>query len=209
MPLESPTTMVRPAGSTSTAVSASPSPRMTPTAAGLRRSAASRLSRVAGVSSRATPCRASRSERSSADSLAACGAEPLRLCGLRLLARSVLPVQRGQRRAGREDQQGEHAREREPHAAACALARGPPRVEELVLGGVELGLVRAAPLERRGEPCAAIELAAVAPARVPVARRLREVALQTPALGILLEPTAEARPLAQQRLVGDLDRCPR
>ena len=206
MPLESPTAMVRPAGSTSMALRASPSPRMTPTAAGLRRSAASRLSRVAGVSSRATPWRASRSERSSAASLAASRAEPLRLCGLRLLPRPVLPVQRGQRRPAGEHHEGEHAGEHEPYPAAGALARGLPGVKERVLGGVELGLVRAAPLERGRQPPTAVELARVAAAGVPVARRLGELPLQAPALGVLLEPAAQTRPLAQQRFVGDLDR---
>ena len=32
------------------------------------------------------------------------------------------------------------------------------------------------------------------------------MALHTPALGVLLEPAAQARPLAQERLVCDLDR---
>ena len=81
-----------------------------------------------------------------------------------------------------------------------------PASRNCVLGGVELGLVRAAPLECGREPRTAVELAAVAAARVPVARRLGEVALQAPALGVLLEPAAQTRPLAQQRLVGDLDR---
>ena len=44
-------------------------------------------------------------------------------------------------------------------------------------------------------------------AGVPVARRDRQVVVQTPALGVLVEPAAQPRPLAQERLVGDLRRA--
>ena len=62
------------------------------------------------------------------------------------------------------------------------------------------------PVERRGQPRAAVELAAVAAARLPVARGVDQVLVQAAALGVLLEPAAQARPLAQQRLVRDLER---
>ena len=60
------------------------------------------------------------------------------------------------------------------------------------------------PVERGGQPRAAVELGRVAAAVVPLARRDAEVVVQAAALGVLLEPAAQARPLAQQRLVGDL-----
>ena len=63
----------------------------------------------------------------------------------------------------------------------------------------------ARPVQRRGQPRAAVELAAVAAAGVPLARGVAEVMVQAPALGVLLEPAAQPRPLAQQRLVRDLD----
>ena len=61
------------------------------------------------------------------------------------------------------------------------------------------------PVERRGQPRAAVELARVAAARVPLACGAAELVVQVAALGVLLEPAAQARPLAQQRLVRDLD----
>ena len=62
-----------------------------------------------------------------------------------------------------------------------------------------------APVECGGEACAAVELALIAPGRVPFGRRLGDVAAQPASFGVLLDPLAQARPLAQQRLVGDLD----
>ena len=58
-----------------------------------------------------------------------------------------------------------------------------------------------------GEARAAVELARVAPAGLPLARRDREMAVQPAALGVVLEPAAQPRPLAQQSLVGDLHRA--
>ena len=66
-------------------------------------------------------------------------------------------------------------------------------------------VVRAGPVERRGEPGAAVELARVAPGRLPVAGGGDQVRVQPAPLRVLLEPAAQPRPLAQQRLVGDLD----
>ena len=63
-------------------------------------------------------------------------------------------------------------------------------------------------VQRGGEPRAAVELARVAAARVPVARGQRDVPVQPPGLGVVLEPAAQPRPLPQQRLVGDLDGLP-
>ena len=62
------------------------------------------------------------------------------------------------------------------------------------------------PVERRGEPRAAVKLARVATARLPLARRVDQVLVEPPPLGVLLEPRPQARPLAQQRLVRDLER---
>ena len=61
------------------------------------------------------------------------------------------------------------------------------------------------PVQRGGQPRAAVQLARVAAAGVPLARGGAQVVVQAPALGVLLEPAAQARPLAQQRLVRDLD----
>ena len=71
--------------------------------------------------------------------------------------------------------------------------------------GVELGVVVGRPFQRRGQPRAAVELAGVAAAGVPLACGVSELVVQAAALGVLLEPAAQARPLAQQRLVRDLD----
>ena len=61
------------------------------------------------------------------------------------------------------------------------------------------------PVECGGEAGAAVELALIAPCRVPFGRRLGDVAAKPAPFGVLFDPLAQARPFAQQRLVGDLD----
>ena len=61
------------------------------------------------------------------------------------------------------------------------------------------------PVEHRGEPRTAVELARVATRDVPLARGVVQMQVQLAPLCVLLEPAAQARPFAQQRLVRDLD----
>ena len=61
------------------------------------------------------------------------------------------------------------------------------------------------PVEGRGEAGAAVQLAGVPAAGLPAARRRAQVQVLATTLGVLLEPVAYPRPLAQQRLVSDLD----
>jgi hypothetical protein len=77
--------------------------------------------------------------------------------------------------------------------------------DELALERVQLEAVVGAPVERGGKAGAAVELGLVAPGRVPLRRRLRDVPTKPAPFGILLDPFAEPRPLPQQRLAGDLD----
>ena len=74
-------------------------------AAGLRRRTFSRLSRVPAVSSRATPCRASSSDRSRRGLVQRLRAESLRLRGGGLPAGPVAALQREHGRRGRRDEQ--------------------------------------------------------------------------------------------------------
>ena len=114
---------------------------------------------------------------------------------------------------GRGEQDGDAGEQRaEPPVRAPGALRlsfgglaalGDERALELV----QLERVVGAPVERGGEAGAAVELALVAPRRVPFGRRSGDVAAQPAPLGVLLDPLAQARPLAQQRLVGDLDRA--
>ena len=83
--------------------------------------------------------------------------------------------------------------------------RGPALVEEIALELVQLGLVLGGPVERRGEPGAAVELGRIAVGVLPFGGGVDQVLVKAPALGVLLEPAAQPRPLAKQRLVGDLD----
>ncbi len=85
------------------------------------------------------------------------------------------------------------------------LDLGAALVQEAAFELVEVALVGGGPVERRGEPGAAVELAGVAAARLPVACSVDQVLVQAPPLGVLLEPAAQAGPLAQQSLVRDLD----
>ena len=70
----------------------------------------------------------------------------------------------------------------------------------------KLGGVLARPLERLLQSHAAIQKSRVAAEPLPLLRRRAELAPQPQALAVLVEPVAEGRPLADQRLVGDLGR---
>ncbi|HXV52836.1 MAG TPA: hypothetical protein VD765_06370, partial [Solirubrobacterales bacterium] len=60
------------------------------------------------------------------------------------------------------------------------------------------------PVERRGEPCAAVELGGVALGVPPPSRGVDQVVMEAAALGVLHEPGPQTRPFAQKRLMGDL-----
>ena len=173
-PLKSLTASAPPPGGRSIATSEEIPGRITPMAAGLRRNAARRLAWVCGPSSSATPWRASSNERSSVSAFSACA--PSRCASAALGLRSRLPrwssassaAAGGERRAARATPASD-----ELDPAPGALARDAARIEELLLGRVELRLVRGAPLERGGEPRAAVELAAIPVVGVPLPRRMR------------------------------------
>ena len=114
-------------------------------------------------------------------------------------------IERRKRRHCRDRQQRDHPREHEPQTTPLALAGEPARVEELLLGRVELRFVRCSPLERRRQSCAAIELRPITAAIAPLARGPGEVAVDALAVAVLLEPARKPRPLAQERLVSNLD----
>src|SRR5262245_33775832 len=103
--------------------------------------------------------------------------------------------------------------EQRPEAAVAAalalgltLAGGPALLEEGALELVQLRVVARRPVERRGEASAAVELGRVAPGVAPLAGGSDQVLVKPAALGVLGKPVAQARPLAKQRLVGDLGR---
>ena len=91
-------------------------------------------------------------------------------------------------------------------ARRLALGRGLARSHELALQAVHLVRALGAELERRRQPGAPVQIAAVPPACVPLAGGHAQMAVQPPPHAILLEPPPVARPLAQQRLVRELDR---
>ena len=131
-------------------------------------------------------------------------AEPLRVGAGGLVARGAALLEREEPGDDREDEQPGDSGEHGAQAPLGAPARRAALVEEGPLDVSQLGVVGGRPVERGGQPRAAVELAGVAAARVPLARRDAEVVVQAPALDVLLEPFAQARPLAQQGLVGDL-----
>jgi hypothetical protein len=61
------------------------------------------------------------------------------------------------------------------------------------------------PVDGGSEASAAVELAPIAPYRVPFGRRLGDVTAKPAPFSILFDPLAQAWPFAQQRLMGDLD----
>ena len=91
-------------------------------------------------------------------------------------------------------------------ALGLALAGSPALLEERSLELVQLGVVLGGPVERRGQASAAVELGGVALGFSPVTGGADQVVVKTAALGVGFEPAAKARPLAKQRLVGDLHR---
>ena len=77
--------------------------------------------------------------------------------------------------------------------------------EEILLEGVGVVGVSGGPFEGAVEAAAAVQVAGVASLLVPGPGGVGEVALHTQAVAIVVEPASQARPLAQQRLVRDLD----
>ena len=94
---------------------------------------------------------------------------------------------------------------RRRRAGALALAARVAGVEELALELVQRRVVGVAPLERLGQPAAAEQRALVAVQPAPLLRGGGDAAMDAQALAVLLDPAAQPRPLAQQRLVRDLD----
>jgi hypothetical protein len=133
------------------------------------------------------------------------GAEPLRRGRGRLGARVAALVERHEAGDHGEHEQGADAAEHHPQPALRAPARAAAVVEERALHRAELGVVTGHPVERGREARAAVEPAGVARVGVPCARVGAEAAMQAPALGVLGQPRAQPRPLAQQRLVRDFD----
>ena len=73
-----------------------------------------------------------------------------------------------------------------------ALSWAPPGLDEL---------------ERGGEPGAAVEVGGLAAAGVPQPRGVAELLVRADPRAVLVEPAAQPRPLADQRLVRDLGRA--
>ena len=192
-----------------------PTPRSTPSAAGLRSSTESRLPRVAGESSSATAC--AREQQRLVEALLdeRLDAEPLGVGGARRVAGLAALVERHDAGHEREREQRGEAGEQRPQAAVRAplvlglvLRLGAALVEEVALELVQVAARGRRPSRawrraarrgraRRGRARAACQSRAACD----------QVLVQPPALGVLLEPAAQARPLAQQRLVRDLDRA--
>ena len=158
---------VRWSGLRATPFRRSPSPCTAPIAAGLLSSAASRFARVCGESSSATAWRASNSDRSRSSSTQRPRAQALGLRRGRLGAGVAALVERDHTRDDRQREQHGEAGDQRPQPALRALARRSARGHEIALGRGELG-GGGRPVEHRGQPRAAVQLARVAP--VPRAR---------------------------------------
>jgi hypothetical protein len=78
------------------------------------------------------------------------------------------------------------------------------RVQELALDRDQLRAV-ATPVECGGQSRSPVQLAGIAGRSLPRLSRLREVPVEPEALSIFAQPRSEPRPLADQRLVRDLD----
>ena len=87
---------------------------------------------------------------------------------------------------------------------SLSFRRAPTRTEEVLLELVQVGIVWRCPFEGRGKASASIEVGVVAASLIPGVSRSREVAMERPPFGVLLEPLAQPRPLAEQSLVRHL-----
>ena len=97
-----------------------------------------------------------------------------------------------------------------PSLLLCLLlARLAALGQELTLELVQLAPVSSRPVKGDRQPRPAVELGEIPTACVPLLGCLRDVRADLPALDVLLEPAAQARPLADQRLVSDLYRAVR
>ncbi len=76
--------------------------------------------------------------------------------------------------------------------------------QEVPLQLVEVGPARGRPVEGGGEPSPPVHLRRLTPRLVPLLGGVREVLAELMALDVLLQPFPEARPLAEQGLVGHL-----
>src|SRR6266540_2574077 len=102
-----------------------------------------------------------------------------------------------------------------PRASAAAFralprwmsAADPALVDELPFELVQLQVVLGGPVEHRREPRPSVQLTCVPPRAGPLLRRLDHVLVEPPSGTVLLQPLAEPRPLAKERLVGHLDRA--
>ena len=140
------------------------------------------------------------------------GAEALgELRGLRVARLAALVDREHPARDRRRQQDGDPG---EQDAKAPVRAPSPLRLllrglaalgDELALELVDVECVIGSPVECGSEAGAAVELAPIAPCRVPFARRLGDVAAKPAPFGVLLDPLVQARPLAQQCLMGNLD----
>ena len=166
-----------------------------------------------GDSSRSTPARASSSAWSRRSWLSASAPRRWASRGERGVAGLAALVERDDAGHEREHEQRGEAGEQRAQAAVrvalvlgLVLGLGAALVEEVALELVEVR-PRARPPSRAPRRAGRRGRARRGPAAgVPVARRVDQVLVEAAPLGVLLEPAAQARPLAQQRLVRDLER---
>ena len=90
--------------------------------------------------------------------------------------------------------------------ASSALVERRRRREESAFARVGRARVRGGPLLRRLQAGAPIELALVVTGCRPRGSSHREVAVQSEAVAVVVEPTPQPRPALDERLVGDLHR---
>ena len=131
--------------------------------------------------------------------------------GRRVPGASALDEREGSR-DHRHHERRRDDREQSPQATSPALrARQlallgvPARLQELALDRGELPLVADA-LDRRRQARPPVEVGVVASVLLPRARRGRQLPEGAELVPILREPSAQPRPLTDQRLVGDLGR---
>ena len=110
----------------------------------------------------------------------------------------------GDEQDGSSRQQGPEAAVRPSLGEALAVGLRGGGVEERALAGIELGPPGLDELERGGEPAAAVEVGGLPAAGVPQPRGVSDLLVRADPGAVLVEPAAQAWPLADQRLVGHL-----
>lgn len=115
--------------------------------------------------------------------------------------------QRDHPRGNRCHEEDHGERKQDAQAPVRSGKCGTAFLRELALESIQSSVATGGvgPLERRREASTAVELAPLAARVIPLARGLRQMLVNAPAVGVVVEPRRKPRPVLQESLVYELD----